>query len=330
MTTRKLEKSAAATASTNGFSLISDRKLIDLYTIMVKCRMLDERACALAKKGKLKGKHEAIDGHEAALVGALIDLQPEDAIAPSQNDLAANFIKGAPLEKVFRSLLVPAGNGRRSPVRGSSSRKAVEPSSAVAAQLTLATDIAAANKAKKNGKVVLALSGDLSTPVRVWHNAWNAAGVQSLPIVFVCRNHSPMQKTEMENIAARAQTYGFPGIAVDGSDVVAVYRVASEAIAKARAGSGATFIECRSYRRSGTKAKAQDPILNMEKYLAGKGLYKAQWKREIGEQFGKELEAAIFAANGLPNAGRVETPDGVSSCTVRERILNPEIWTAKN
>jgi TPP-dependent pyruvate/acetoin dehydrogenase alpha subunit len=352
------EKEQAGVAETpagkGGFSLISNEKLIQLYTTMVKCRMLEERARVLFKQSKFTGNYYAAVGQEAAAVGVAIDLLPEDTIGPSHRDFIVNFIKGAPLDKMFCQLYARATSpdkGRSSPAHmGYAPLNVITPSSTIAAQLNIATGVALANKMKKNGKIAVAFSGDGSTSLGFWHEALNFAGVQDLPIVFVCQNNLwaesvPLKlQTKVEDIALKAQAYGFPGITVDGNDVVAVYRVASESIARARQGRGPTLIECKTYRWYGhseidpakyrdpeevEKWKARDPILKMEKYLTGKGLFSAEMKQKVVDEFNQELDAAIEVAEKSPYPEGVEALDDVFSFSIRDRSLNQKTWTPK-
>jgi pyruvate dehydrogenase E1 component alpha subunit len=117
------------------------------------------------------------------------------------------------------------------------------------------------------------------------------AGAKSLPILFVCHcGH------DAEDISLQAKNYGFPAVTVDANDAVALYRVATEAIAHARRGSGPTFIECKPWSLSGPgsspRATAGNPILNMEKYLSRKGLFNKKLKSEVTANFARELDAA--------------------------------------
>jgi TPP-dependent pyruvate/acetoin dehydrogenase alpha subunit len=354
MTTKSKRKKtgAAAPEAKNGFSLISNEKLLQLYTTMLKCRMLEERLRVLFKQCKFSGNCDAAVGQEAAVVGVAIDLLPEDAVGPSHRDFLVNFIKGAPLEKMFCHLFARAASpdkGRSAPAHmGDAPLNAMTPSSTVAAQLNIATGVALANKMQKNGKVAVAFSGDASTSLGFGREALNSAGVQNLPIVFVCQNSlsaesvSLQQQAKVEDMDQKAQACGFPGIAVDGNDVVAIYRVASEAIAHARKGNGPTLIECKTCRLPGhseidpgncrladepEQGKANDPILNMEKYLAGKGLYREEFKAETAAEFGKELDVAIEAAERSPFPEGLEALDHVYSFSIRERALHPKIWS---
>jgi TPP-dependent pyruvate/acetoin dehydrogenase alpha subunit len=122
---------------------------------------------------------------------------------------------------------------------------------------------------------------------------------------------SAQLEDKLDNASPKAVGFGFPGITVDGNDAVAVYRVAQEAIERARCGGGPTLIEAqtsRGYRhaeidpanyRAPTEVEERestDPIAAMERYLTGKDLFSEAWKNEITEGFQRELDAAIEVA----------------------------------
>jgi TPP-dependent pyruvate/acetoin dehydrogenase alpha subunit len=236
-------------------------------------------------------------------VGVAIDLLAGDTIAPSPLGFLLNFIQGAPLKSVVRRM-----SGRTSGP------------SHLAAQLKAAGSAALANKTKKNGKVVVAFLGDLPASLDFLEEAFNFAGVHRLPILFVCRNgaaskSASLKKTvQPEELALKAQACGIPCIPVDGNDAVAVYRVATESIAHARRGNGATVIECKTLagqtlaeagsaqRRAPLATKRKEPgdsLRNMEEYLMRKGLFSKEVKLKAAG-FGTELEAAIAAAQSSP------------------------------
>lgn len=302
------DASAAQLAGHDGFSIISDEKLLQIYSTMVKCRQLEKRVRPLLEDGKRAGKDKAASGHEAAAVSVTIDLLAGDTIAPAPLDFLLNFIKGASLESVFREV----------------SARTSGPAS-IAAQLEAAGTAALANKTKKNGKVVIAFLGDLPASLDVLDEALNFAGVHQLPILFVCRNGaasrpgSLKKKAKPEELALKAHTYGVPCIAVDGNDAVAVYRVATESIAHARRGNGPTLVECRTLDwpaqpkigsgKPGSpiasrRRKTCDPIKSMEDYLTRKGLFSKEIKRKATAGFGDELDAAIAAAQSSPSPTR--------------------------
>jgi TPP-dependent pyruvate/acetoin dehydrogenase alpha subunit len=273
----KVQSSAApASAADNGFSLISNEKLHGLYAAMLKCRMLAERSHVLFKQNKVSGKQFAA-GREAAAVGVAIDLHPEDTIAPLTGDPIRYVIHSLPLEALFGRLFQP-----------------VAPSPGIAARLKVVTEAAVANKINKTQKISVVFSAGDSSP---WHEAMSFAGLHSLPMIFVSWNALPLEapirglQTKAKGAGLKTKSCGFPAITVDGNDAVAVYRVAHEAIAHARMGDGPSLIECQS-----DGSKSADPILNMEGYLAGKGLFTEGFKAEVTDRFRRELDAAIEVA----------------------------------
>ena len=301
--------------------LISHEKLRQLYSTMLQCRLLDERAQILKKQARFKGSYYAAVGQEATAVGTGIDLRPEDTLALSHSDFILNFIKGVPLTAMFSQLYgrsTSPDRGRSAPAHsGYAPLNIITPSSTIATQLNMSTDIALANQRKKNDSVVVIFSSEDSDSLGAWHQALNIAGVRSLPIVFVCENNllaesaSAQLEDKLDNVSPKAVGFGFPGITVDGKDAVAVYRVAQEAIERARCGGGPTLIEAQTspgychaeidpakYRAPSEVAEweSSDPIAAMERYLTGKGLFSETWKKEITEGFQRELDAAIEVA----------------------------------
>ena len=355
MATKVKEQAAAAPAAQkNGSALISDDKLKQLYTTMLKCRTLEERARVLFKQSKFTGNYYAAVGQEATAVGVAVDLRPEDCVAPSHRDFIANYIKGVPLSAMFSQLYAKSTSpdrGRSSPAHcGYAPLNVITPASTIAAQLNIGTGVALANKMKKNDNIVVAFSGDGSTSLGFWHEALNFAGVHNLPIVFVVQNNlwaesvTVKLQTKVEDISVKAQGYGFPGITVDGNDVVAVYRVAQESIHRARNGGGPTLIEAKTYRWYGHSEidpakyrpaeeveywKSKDPIKNMEAYLSGKELFSEDWKQQVVAEFNKELDAAIEVADSAPYPEPEDALDHVFSFDVRDRELKRKVWSPK-
>jgi TPP-dependent pyruvate/acetoin dehydrogenase alpha subunit len=240
---------------------------------MVKCRALEERVQILFPRSKLTGKR-GFASREAVAVGVALDLLPEDTVAASPGDLVVNFIwneiQGEPLNMIFARL----------------NSRAARPSRA--AQFKLATIAAQANKAAKNGKIAVAFStiGSGLSP-----QALKAAGDRQLPILFVRQTRLPAEPPRGNKQTGAAEISGIPDIPVDGSDVVAVYRVSTEAITHARKGNGPTLIDCIF-----EPSEARDPLLQMESYLTRKGLFSEEWKCQVAAAFKRELDDAVEAA----------------------------------
>ena len=367
MTTKTKERTAAAEqastppsgqrskATPNGALPLDAELLKRLYATMLKCRMMEEKVRILFKQGKFAGNYYAAVGQEATEVGCAIELRPEDTIAPSHRDFIANLIKGTPLPLMFAQLYArktSPDQGRSSPAHcGYAPLNIITPASTIAAQLNIGTGVALAYKLQKKPSIVMAFSGEGSTSLGFWHEALNFAGVQNLPIVYIIQNNlwaesvSVKLQTKVEDLSVKAEAYGFPGITVDGNDVVAVYRVAHEAINRARSGGGPTLIECKTYRWYGHSEidpakyrtpeevehwKSKDPIPHMEKYLANYGLFSDEFKREIQEKFVQELEEAIQFAENSPYPDPEECLDHVYSFSIRDRELNRKTWSPKS
>jgi len=119
----------------------------------------------------------------------------------------------------------------------------------IATQLPQAAGVALADKLRGLDAVTVVFFGDGASSQGDTHEAMNFAGIHKLPVVFFCENNRyaisvPLDKQMgIESIATRAASYGFPGVQVDGTDIVAVYEATSAAVKRARAGQGPTLIE---------------------------------------------------------------------------------------
>lgn len=282
---------AAAAPPHNGFSLISNEKLLALYTAMLKCRMIDERIRMIARRNGARGRATAsrTEAASVAVAAAItIDLLGGDTLAPAPHGFAACFVKGLSLDRIA-SALGSASTPARSP---SASLKLISPALGAAEQFERAIAAAARNKAVKNKKIAVAFIDSSRGSSDYLRQPMLRAGKSRLPILFV--SHSG---PETDKIGSLAQKSGIPVIAVDGNDAVAIYRVATETIAHARRGRGPTLIQCRPWPvddpQSSQRAAPANPIRNMENYLARKGLFTRKLKSEAQSAFRRQLDAAF-------------------------------------
>lgn len=236
-------KSGATPPADGKFSLISNEKLVALYTNLLKFRRTARQSG--------NGKFAAMRGREAAVVGTAIDLGVGDVVCSREHGLLTGFADGETIEK-----LLFTGNGRSLPR---------ETAHAIGTALT--------NKTKKNGKVAVMFAEEQEQ----FREALHVATVHALPMIFVHQPDGKRGKAQRygrpssQKNSAEEETPWFPSITVDGNDVVAVFRVANEAISRARLGRGPTLIECRPFRVNGQRV--HDPVRNMEHYLRARGLF---------------------------------------------------------
>jgi TPP-dependent pyruvate/acetoin dehydrogenase alpha subunit len=310
--------------------------MLGLYQMLVKCRMCDEKARILFRQGKYAGNFYSGVGQEAAEVGAAYSLREDDWIAPSHRDWTSNIIKGAPLKLCFAQLFGKA----TSPDRGKSTPAhmgyppihTITPASSIAGQLAVGTGVAFGLKKLGRDSVVVSFFGDGATSLGGFHEALNFAGVHRLPIIYVCQNNLwaesvPLRlQTALTDLSDRAKAYGFPGVSLDGNDVMVVYDAATKAIARARAGEGPTFIECKTYRWYGhseidpakyrTKEeveawKKRDPLVLFEKVLRDKKLLTDELKDKIAKGITQEINEAVEFAEQSPYPDASELKDHI-------------------
>jgi 2-oxoisovalerate dehydrogenase E1 component subunit alpha len=298
--------------------LISREKLRQLYSMMVKCRLLEQRARILEQQAGIESHPDSSAGGEATAVGAAIHLRPADTLAPPPGDLIVSYVKGLPLTTILSQFYrrnTRSGFGHSTPNETGYARLNIVPAASnIAAQLEVCMSTAFASRRKQNDTVVLAFSGKGTVPVKEWRDALRFAGQRSLPVVFVRQSRPSVESGSLnfEDAGGEAHSeavkYGFPAIAVDGNDVVAVYRVAQEAIERARSGGNPTLIEAQispghlHSLSDGAQEKAEqetdqmtpnDPIIFMECYLKRKGLFSQGWKQEFVSAFQQELGAVL-------------------------------------
>jgi TPP-dependent pyruvate/acetoin dehydrogenase alpha subunit len=269
---KKKAGSADSLSTHSGFSLISDEKLIEIYSTMLRCRMIEKQIGAAAPI--------------AAVAGVAIDLLPSDTLAPSQGALIPCYVKGLSLAAL---LSIHAGV-TPAPRPNYAALGLVPPSFTFARQLERSLLTAAADRSKKSKRIAVIFCGGGTAGSSELATAMKQAGKKKLPMLFVRESG-----IEEEDAEAWTRKFGFPAITVDGDDAVAVYRVATESIAHARRGNGPTLIDCKTWphgkgKRSG-RGSGSDPIGNMEAYLTRKGLFSKKLKSSIVANFRRELAA---------------------------------------
>src|SRR5918996_5952909 len=219
-----------------------------LYEWMVLARVFDEKAFKLQREGRL-GTYASILGQEAAQVGSAFALRAGDWMFPSFREPGASLVRGLPMRMILQYW---AGDERGSIIPQGQNDFPI--SIPVATQIPIGAGVAWGAKYKGDNIAVLVFLGDGATSKGDFHEGLNAAGVFSLPVVFFCQNNQwaisvPLKRqTAAETLAQKAIAYGFPGIQVDGNDVFAVYSATDQALKRARAGQGPTFIEAVTYR----------------------------------------------------------------------------------
>lgn len=316
---------------------LDEDDLLKMYRCMLLARRVDERMWVLNRQGKAAFVISC-QGQEAAQVGAAYHLRPGyDYAYPYYRDAGVTMLLGQTARDQFLSLLGkkedPNSAGRQMPGHYSSRELNIVTSSApVGVQYPQAAGTALAFKMRGEDGVVLASGGEASTSQGDWHETMNFAGIHNLPLIFLIENnvyaisvHEDQQVAG--SIAGRAAGYGFPGVEVDGNDVLAVYEVALPAFERARRGDGPTLIEARTYRMTAHSSddddrryrekeevegwRQKDPILRFERYLREAGLLDEEEKAKIGDSIEAEVDTAVEYAEAAPHADPEEALERV-------------------
>jgi pyruvate dehydrogenase E1 component alpha subunit len=288
---------------------LDDTKIKKLFEWMVLARTFDEKAFKLQREGRL-GTYASILGQEAAQVGSAFALHPSDWMFPAFREPGASFVRGLPIRMILQYW---GGDERGSQIPENLNDFPI--TIPVATQIPIAVGAALAAKVKGDPIAVMAYMGDGATSKGDFHEGLNFAGVFSAPVVFVCQNNQwaisvPLKRqTAAKTLAQKAFAYGFPGVQVDGNDVFAVYRAASEALARARGGSGPTLIECVTYRmgdhttaddasryRSAEEVehwRQKDPIERLRNYMERKGLWTKASDEAVRAEAKEKVEQAV-------------------------------------
>ncbi|MBS1772729.1 MAG: dehydrogenase E1 component subunit alpha/beta [Bacteroidetes bacterium] len=304
-------------------------KLIELYTELVRPRMIEEKMLVLLRQGKISKWFSGI-GQEAIAVGVTKALDMDEYIMPLHRNLGVFTARKMPFDKLFlqwQGKKEGFSKGReRSFHFGANEYHICGMISHLGPQLAIADGIALAHKLHKENKVSVAFSGDGGTSEGDFHEALNVAAVWGLPVIFIIENNGYGLSTPVneqfvcKQLADRAVGYGMKGITIDGNNILEVYKTVSEAREYCIREQKPILIECMTFRMRGHEEASgvkyvpkelfeewgqKDPVTNFENFLIEKAVLNKYLIEEIRNSIHKEIEEGI--AKGF-SAGPIE-PD---------------------
>jgi 2-oxoisovalerate dehydrogenase E1 component alpha subunit len=308
---------------------LSEDDLQQMYSLMVTARLCDEAQFRLNRQGKAPFV-VPVSGHEGCQVGTTWPLERgKDIYVPYYRDLAVCLVAGMTPKEIFLGVFAkpedPSSGGRQMPAHWGSRRLGIiTGSSPIATQIPHASGIAYAMKYRGEDAVVGSWFGDGATSEGDWHEALNFAGIHKLPVIFICENNLyaisvPLSKQmAIQDVATRAGAYGFPGVTVDGNDVLACYEAMTQAVDRARKGEGPTLIECKTYRyhphtsddddrtyrtrEEVEEAKKKDPLVTFGAYLKEIGLIEDERVESLRAELKEQVDKAVDDAWNAPDA----------------------------
>src|SRR5919107_4609298 len=307
------------------FKLSTD-ELLEMYYWLKLIRAFDERLSLGVRQGKVRSGVYTGIGQEAIVVGSCFGLREDDWIFPLHRDLGALLMKGVTARQMMAQMFAKQtglSKGRDSALHSGVNELGIfGNTSMLGANLPVAAGLAYTYKMERTDHVVVAYFGEGASNVGDFHEALNFAGVQHLPIVFICENNQyaysvPIEKSmAIDDVADRAESYGFDGVSINGNDVLAVYQTTQGALARARSGEGPTLIECKTYRWHGhsehDKAfyrsdeelamwKSRDPITTFTTYLRTRNILDDAKLKEIEDRSAQTIDDAVEFASTAPD-----------------------------
>ena len=301
-------------------------QLLEMYYWLKLIRAFDERLSILVKQGKVRSGVYTGIGQEAIIVGTCFALRKDDWICPLHRDLGALLMKGVDARTMMSQMFAKVtglSKGRDSALHSGVTELGIfGNTSMLGANLPVATGLGLTFKMEETDNVVVAYFGEGASNTGDFHEALNIAGVQRLPVLFICENNQyaysvPVEKSmAIDDVADRAESYGFDGVAINGNDVLAVYQATQGALARARGGEGPTLIECKTYRWHGhsehDKAfyrtneelamwKSRDPIPTFTTYLMGLNVLTEDKAQEIDARIAASIDDAVEFAMNAPD-----------------------------
>lgn len=288
---------------------LDDDQVMEGLRAILLGRRFDELCIKLQRRGLMVTFAPAI-GQEACTVGTVMALESSrDWFAPQYREAAGQFLHGHPLLNAFLwhmgspiGFYIPEG------------LKMLPFQAGVASHVGHAVGLAWGLMLQGKTDVVVAHFGEGATSQGDFYEPMNLAGVVKAPVILFCQNNNwaistPRElQTAAQTIAQKAVAAGIPGVYVDGNDLMAIYQVTKEAVERARNGEGPTLIEGVTYRLGiHTTAddssryeppelkedwRDKDPVLRLQRYLEGKGL----WSPKVGEEMEAEIKAQLDAA----------------------------------
>ncbi|ALS74124.1 pyruvate dehydrogenase [Planococcus rifietoensis] len=299
--------------------------LTDLLKQMWQIRFFEEKVDEFFAKGMIHGTTHLAVGQEASAVGSIAVLEERDKITSTHRGHGHCIAKGAEVNRMMAELFGRT-TGYCKGKGGSMHIADVEKGNLgangiVGGGFAIAAGAALTSQMKNEGYVVLCFFGDGASNEGSFHEALNLASIWKLPVVFVCENNQygmsgpAKEMMNIEDVAARAESYGIPGKVVDGNDVFDVMNGVSEAVDRARTGQGPSIVEAKTYRWKGhsksdakkyrtreeeQKWRAKDPIARLRDALIQEGLLTEEGATEIKAAAKKEIEDSVEFSKQSP------------------------------
>lgn len=291
-----------------------------LYRMMITIRRFEEKIVDLYPAQEMKTPVHLYIGQEGVAAGVCAALRKDDYIFSTHRSHGHYLAKGGNMNRLmaeFYGKRTGCSRGKGGSMHVVDTDVGVCGTTAiVGGNIPLSAGAALASVLRSEDRVSVSFFGDGAADEGVLHETLNFASLKRLPVVFVCENnfyatHSHQAKRQPHDLIYKlAKGYLLPGVRVDGNNALRVYRVAKDAVERARNGEGPTLIECRTYRwkahvgpecdiRLGYRSREElnrwikrCPVKMLERHLKQNGMMTKEEKEEIVRQIDTEIQDA--------------------------------------
>lgn len=302
---------------------LADDAALRIYRTMATIRATEDRIVQGLHAGELRMTYYGVRGQEAIPAALCEHLRPDDYMVTTYRGMHDCIAKGVPLSELVAEMcgkVTGTSKGKGGPMHLSDPQSGLMVTTGVVGGgLPIAVGLALSCRLRGTDQVAVANFGDGATSIGATHEACNLAALWEVPLIFVCQHNQYGEHTRFaeytrtSNLADRFRGYGMAATTVDGNSVPDMAAAAEEAVARARAGGGPTFLECVTYRLGGhtfgatteymdqtefERAEADEPVARYRRWLVEERGVGGNELEEVERAVQAEVDAAFADAAG--------------------------------